>query len=179
MLYSNHCTESQYHLSNVYYIARPVTYFVYPWLYFDMKPDPYIVFYTPMCLSFSGLMPPLNSCGMQCHLKVWTAKITKGHESSGATFCNTLRWRHNGRDSVSNHQPHDCLLNRLFRHRSKKTSKLRVTGLCAGIHRGPVNSPHKGPVTYKMFPFDDVIMIFIVSPQSIKAIRWGDCCTQR
>ena len=28
-----------------------------------------------------------------------------------------------------------------------------------GIHRGPVNSPHKGPVTRKMFPFDDVIMI--------------------
>ena len=28
-----------------------------------------------------------------------------------------------------------------------------------GIHRGPVNSPHKGPVTRKMFPFDDVTMI--------------------
>ena len=28
-----------------------------------------------------------------------------------------------------------------------------------GIHRGPVNSPHKWPVTPKMFPFDDVIMI--------------------
>ena len=27
-----------------------------------------------------------------------------------------------------------------------------------GIHRGPVNSPHKGPVTRKIFPFDDVIM---------------------
>ena len=43
-----------------------------------------------------------------------------------------LQWRHNGRDSVSNHQPHDCLLNRLFRRWSKKTSKLRVTGRCAG-----------------------------------------------
>ena len=31
-----------------------------------------------------------------------------------------------------NHQPHNCLLNRLFRRRSKKTSKLRVTGFCAG-----------------------------------------------
>ena len=49
-----------------------------------------------------------------------------------------LRWRHNGRDSVSNHQPHDCLLNRLFRRRSKKASKRRVTGLCAG------NSPGTG-----------------------------------
>ena len=37
----------------------------------------------------------------------------------------SLRWRHNGCDSVSNHQPHDCLLNRLFRRRSEKTSKLR------------------------------------------------------
>ena len=27
-----------------------------------------------------------------------------------------------------------------------------------GIHRPPVNSPYKGPVTRKMFPFDDVIM---------------------
>ena len=35
-----------------------------------------------------------------------------------------------------------------------------------GIHRGPVNSPHKGPVTRKLFPFDDVIMIcqWIVAP---------------
>ena len=42
------------------------------------------------------------------------------------------------RDSVSNHQPHHCLLNSLFRGRSKKTSKLRVTGLCSG------NSPATG-----------------------------------
>ena len=29
-----------------------------------------------------------------------------------------------------------------------------------GIHRWPMNSPHKGPVSQKMFPFDDVIMHF-------------------
>ena len=44
----------------------------------------------------------------------------------------SLQWRHNERDDVSNHQPHDCLLNLLFRRRSKKTSKLRVAGLCEG-----------------------------------------------
>ena len=44
----------------------------------------------------------------------------------------TLLWRLNGRKGVSNHQPHDCLLKRLFRHRSKKTSKLHFTDLCAG-----------------------------------------------
>ena len=71
---------------------------------------------------------------------------------------NSLQWRHNGHNSVSNHQPHDCLLSRLFRCRSKKTSKLRVIGPCAGNLPGPVNSPHKWPVTRKMFPFDDVIM---------------------
>ena len=63
----------------------------------------------------------------------------------------TSHWRHNNHDCVSNHQPHGCLLNRLFRRRSKKTSKLRVTGLCVGNSPGPVNSPHKGPVTRKCF----------------------------
>ena len=62
---------------------------------------------------------------------------------------NALHCRHHGHDCVSNH--------RLFKRRSKKTSKLRVTGLCAGNSLGPVNSPHKWPVTRKMSPFDDVI----------------------
>ena len=63
----------------------------------------------------------------------------------------TLRWHQNGRDSVSNHQLHGCLFNRLFRRRSKKTSKLRVTGLCLGNSPGPVNSPHKGQLRGKCF----------------------------
>ena len=53
----------------------------------------------------------------------------------------SLQWSHTGRDSVSNHQPHDCLLNRLFRCRSKKTSKLCVTGLCAGNSSGTGEFP--------------------------------------
>ena len=48
----------------------------------------------------------------------------------------SLQWRHNERDGGSNHQPHDCLLNRLVGHGSKKTSKLRVTGLCEGNSPG-------------------------------------------
>ena len=43
-----------------------------------------------------------------------------------------LQWRHNERDGVTNHQRIHCLFNRLFRRRSKKTSKLRVTGFCEG-----------------------------------------------
>ena len=42
----------------------------------------------------------------------------------------SLLWRHNEHDGVSNHRGPGGLLNHLFRHRSKKTSKLRVTGLC-------------------------------------------------
>ena len=56
----------------------------------------------------------------------------------------SLQWRNNGRDSVSNHQPLHCLLNGLFRHRSKKTSKLRFTGLCVG------NSPVTGEFPAQM-----------------------------
>ena len=55
-----------------------------------------------------------------------------------------LEWRHNGRANVSNHRPHHCLLNPLFRRRSKKTSKLCVTGLCIG------NSPGTGEFPAQM-----------------------------
>ena len=48
----------------------------------------------------------------------------------GLINCFTLQWLHNGCDGVSSHQPYHFLLNRLFKRRSKKTSKLRVTGLC-------------------------------------------------
>ena len=56
------------------------------------------------------------------------------------------------------------------------TSKLRVTGLCEG--NWPVNSPHKGPVTRKMFPFDDAIMLRQMiwhHPTTINAI-WPLMC---
>ena len=53
-------------------------------------------------------------------------------------FASSLLWRHNGRHGVSNHQPHNCLLDCLFRRRSKKTSKLCVTGFCVG--NSPVTS---------------------------------------
>ena len=73
-------------------------------------------------------------------------------------FIETLLWHHNGRDDVSNHKPHDCLLNRLFRRRSKKTSKLRVTGLCEGNSPVTGEFPAKRSVTQKMFTFNDVIL---------------------
>ena len=74
----------------------------------------------------------------------------------------SLQWSLRKRDGVSNHRRLECLLNRLFRSRSKKTPKLRVTGLFRGIHRWPMGSPHTGPVMRKMLPFDDVIMFLLM-----------------
>ena len=52
--------------------------------------------------------------------------------SASVSTVEPLRWRHNERHGVWNHQHLYRLLNRLFRHTSMKTSKLRVTGLCEG-----------------------------------------------
>ena len=94
------------------------------------------------------------------------------------------RWRHKWHDGVSNHQPHDCILISLFGCRSKKTSKLRATGLCVGNsprtgefpaqmaskvgnvsiwwrHHGNRPVPHKGPVMW-------VYEIFIVIGQRVE-----------
>ena len=67
-----------------------------------------------------------------------TSLLTHWSYVSFDTSKRALQWHHNEHDGVSTHQLHDCLLNCLFRRISKKTSKLRVTGLCAG------NSPVTG-----------------------------------
>ena len=95
----------------------------------------------------------------------WTPKDPTAAWITRSLFGTILQWRHNECDGVSNHRRLDCLLNRLFRRRSKKTSKLRVTGLCEG--NSPLTGefpavtgefPAQKPTTRNMFPFDDVIM---------------------
>ena len=73
-----------------------------------------------------------------CHLPLLYAI---SHYAVECLLNKSLQSRHNRRDSGSNHQPHDSLLNRLFRCRSKKTSKHRVTGLCAGTSPGTGEIP--------------------------------------
>ena len=60
----------------------------------------------------------------------------------------------NRRSGVSNYQPHVCLLNRSFRRRSKKTSKLRLTGLCAE------NSPLTGEFPPQMSSNAEIVSIW-------------------
>ena len=81
----------------------------------------------------------------------------------------SLRWRHNDHAGVSNHLPHGCLLKRLFRLKSKITSKLRVTGLCAG------NSPGTGEFPAQMASYAENVSIWWrhhVWPIS----KRGSCC---
>ena len=82
------------------------------------------MFYHTAVKSLNAAPPPV--------LKVFCLTIDFHIFSEHAS---SLQWRQNGRDSVSDPQPHDCLLTRLFRRRSKKTPKPRVTGLCAGNSR--------------------------------------------
>ena len=63
----------------------------------------------------------------------------------------SLQWRRNGRDGVSNHQPDDCLLYSGADQRKHQSSA--ALAFVRGIHRSPVNSPHKWSVTRKMFPW--------------------------
>ena len=88
-----------------------------------------------------------------------------GHQGFLSQRARTLQSRHNGLDGVSNHQSYHCLLSRLFGRRSKKTSMLRVPGLCAGKSPWTGEFPAKRASNAEnlMFPFDDVIMRFDVS----------------
>ena len=102
-----------------------VIYIMYIYIYWNNTSGP--------CINTLTFLAP------RIRLAHWSHLFSHIHECS--RWClqwKSLLWRHNGRDGVSNHQPHDCLLNRLFRRRSKKISKLRVTDLCAG------NSPVTG-----------------------------------
>ena len=79
--------------------------------------------------------------------------------SASMKFGLKLLWRHNERDGVSNHQTHDCLFKRFLSADQRNHQISAALAFARGIHRWPVNSPHKGPVTRKMFPFDEFIMV--------------------
>ena len=83
-----------------------------------------------------------------------------------------LQSRHNERDVVLNHRRLHCLLNCLFMPRSRKHQSSPLLAFVRGIHRWPGNPLHKGPVTRKTFPFDDVI-IHPISTSILSSWRHG------
>ena len=58
-----------------------------------------------------------------CHVHELQSITLHGLQTSCATKQSTLQWRHNEDDGVSNHQPHDCLLNGLFKAQIKENIK--------------------------------------------------------
>ena len=71
----------------------------------------------------------------------------------------TILWRQNERDDVSNHRRLECLHNVCSGADQRKHKSSGLLAFVSGIHRWPEDSPYKRPVTRKMFPLDDVIMI--------------------
>ena len=131
--------------------------------------------YADIMLSFNECLETMHKCNNKVIIAFYVVRLLSSvHFRAGSIAMlyqwNTLQWRNNEHDSVSNHQPHDCLLNRLFRRRSKKTSKLRVTGFCVG------NSPVTGEFPAQMasnagnVPCDDAIMRFLTAPCQIEVV---------
>ena len=102
----------------------------------------------PYIIRITELVKVLCYSVLVSHSMTLKSKRAVSHALSTAHL-STLQWHHNRRHGVSNHQPDDCLLNRLFRHRSQKTLKLRVTGLCTGNSPVTGEFPAQRPVTPK------------------------------
>ena len=95
------------------------------------------------CLRYSGSMAIISG----------TRSCVIAHDRRATLWYSwyALQWRHNGRDSVSNHQPHGCLLNRLFRRRSKKHQSSASLAFVWGIHRDRWIPRTKGQLRGKWF----------------------------
>ena len=96
--------------------------------------------------------------------------ISSGHQQQG----HSLQWRHNLNSRVimgvmsSQITSLTILYSTVCSGVDQRKQQSSVSlAFVRGIHRGPVNSPHKGPVTRKMFPFDDVIMFTVLDKEKI------------
>ena len=117
-----------------------------------------------LCMFSSLLKSTLMT--IQCIRCVMKISILQGHFTGTENITwllrwqrsvSALQWRHNGRGGVSNHRRLDCVpvCSDAYQRKHQSSSLLAYV---RGTHRWPVNSPHKRPVTLKMFPFDDVII---------------------
>ena len=103
--------------------------------------------------SLNNILAFFHSYWAQCRV-IFVREILIIH---GITISITVTY--NESDCVRNHRLHDCLVYRLFCEDKRKHQSSALLAFGQGIHRWPVNSPHTGPVTRKLFPFDDVIIL--------------------
>ena len=78
-----------------------------------------------------------------------------------AMITTPLQWHHNEYNGISNHGCLGCLLNRFSDADQRKHQSSASQAFVRGIHWWLVDSPHKGPVMQKMFPFDNIIMYIV------------------
>ena len=119
------------------------------------------------------------SIANQGRCQQWTmCKQCPGYCQDVPRIDGTLHCRHNGRDSISNHQL-TIVYSTVYSDADQiKHQSSRSLAFVWGIHRRPVNLPHKRPVTRKMFPFDDIIMnVHILRGRKSRKIKWSkDMC---
>ena len=86
----------------------------------------------------------------------------------------TLQWSHNG--SMASQSTNLTIVNTTVYSGAdqRKHQSSASLAFVRGIHQSPVKSPHKRPVTRKMFPFDEVIMDNGLSPIWLQAIIWAN-----
>ena len=106
------------------------------------------------------LIVPLGRSFSEFLIEIYAFSFKKMHlKIFGKWRPFSLQWRHNGHDGVSNHWPDSRLfLNFCLGADQRKHQSYASLAFVRANHRWPVDSPHKGPVQRKMFPFDDVIM---------------------
>ena len=133
------------------------------WMILTLLPQQIINNHSLVIWDIEPFIKCWSTMGVYWHTRVVSAQ-RQGRQTPGETYSEKrdllLQWRHDERDGPSNHRRLDYLPNRLFRRRSRKTSKLHVTAwpLWREFIRERWIPPRRGPVTRKMFPFDDVIM---------------------
>ena len=99
---------------------------------------PQNILLTPLCVSISALINVLI--------------INHSGARTGISGTITSWWRHNERDGVSNYRRLDYNSTICSCADQRKHQSSASLAFVMGIHRGPVDSPHKGPVTRKLFP---------------------------
>ena len=100
---------------------------------------------------------PLMFSLMLAWLSCWTLNRATTGDLILMFLTMSVHWRHNERDDVSNHRRLDYLLDRLLRRRLKKHQIFASLAFVRGIHSSPMDSPHKGPVMWKMFPSTHIL----------------------
>ena len=132
----------------------------------------------PACITARAWRTCRDACRDRLHAvtgKTFPAFPAHAHPQFYASGKRPIAMTSHQRPGASNHHGLDCLVNSLLMLTSKKIPYPHVTGFFVrGIHRWPVDSPHKGTVTWKGFPMHDVIMLWFVDIHNTPKEIWTD-----